>query len=257
MPNDGLAAISKRLFGERAWLEVVDPATLVFPKKNARFLEHATFDQLVKNVQGDKMLSSVPLCHKRADGKLEVISGTHRVKAAVRAELKEILVMALPLQTESKRVAAQLSHNAIEGQDDPTTLRELWNQVKGIEDRLYTGLDSDMLGQLERVEFLGTGADSPKPKQIVLWFLDSEIERFDILLDRLLELPPTADVVYTATRASFAKLHRMIAKTKKAEKIRNTATAMLLLVEKLEAMFDSEKNNPTQKKAQATQSKAR
>jgi len=252
--NDALASLAERAFGGKARLAIVDPTTLAYPKKNARFLERATFEQLTANIRNDGMLSSVPLCHERVDSTLEIISGTHRVKAAVRAGIPEVLVIVLPTQEESRRIAAQLSHNAIAGQDDPGLLRELWQQIKCIEDRLYSGLDSDMLGQLERIDFLGTGADGPKPKQIVLWFLDSEVQAFEALLDRVMELPSTAEIIYLAPRAEYEKLHRMLVDVKKGEKIRNSATAMLVLIRRLEAALeeDAKRQDDAKEKTRAT-----
>ena len=41
------------------------------------------------------------------------------------------------------RLAIQLSHNAIAGQDDLVILKELWEAIKDVQAKVYAGLDSD------------------------------------------------------------------------------------------------------------------
>ena len=91
--NEELAAVSADLFGDAMRLMVVKPESLTLLKDNARFFKRETFRQLRDNIAADKRLSSVPLCYRYPDGKLEVLSGNHRVQASIEAGIPLIMVL--------------------------------------------------------------------------------------------------------------------------------------------------------------------
>ena len=140
--NDTLSRISKALYGDALTLAVMDPKDISLLKKNARILKKDVFQQLT----ADKRLSSVPLCHRLSDGRVEVLSGNHRVQASVEAGIERILVMIIEEDlTRSQAVAIQLSHNALVGEDDPALLAELWAEIEDIAAKTYAGLASDLV----------------------------------------------------------------------------------------------------------------
>ena len=57
---------------------------------NARIMKNEMQDQLTANIKKRGQLESLPLL-VLVDGKLEIISGHHRVKSARAAEMKEII----------------------------------------------------------------------------------------------------------------------------------------------------------------------
>ena len=127
--NEELATISQEMFGDGMRLVVVAPASLTLLKDNARFFKRETFRQLRDNIAADKRLSSVPLCYRHEDGRLEVLSGNHRVKASIEAGIPHILVLAVTEELDkSRRIAIQLSHNALVGEDDQ---RHFWANLWG------------------------------------------------------------------------------------------------------------------------------
>jgi hypothetical protein len=90
---------------------------------NARKMDETTFNRLVKNIKKDKTLTSAALCMEQSNtDKLMCISGHHRIRAAKKAGLKEIPVIIIPEISESKRIALQISHNDIDGIDDPNII---------------------------------------------------------------------------------------------------------------------------------------
>lgn len=101
-------------------LDLVNPREIILLDKNARYMTQEMFDNLVSNIKKDGGLSSLPLCYREPDGRLLVLSGNHRVQAAVHAGLEEVLILVIDKElTRQEQVAVQLSHNAIEGRDDP------------------------------------------------------------------------------------------------------------------------------------------
>ena len=87
-------------------LAVYNPRELKLLEKNARFMRNDTFAQLVANVKKDKGLASMPLVY---DGpgtdKPVVLSGNHRVQAAVAAELEQIICMVVDRETHARRTS--------------------------------------------------------------------------------------------------------------------------------------------------------
>jgi hypothetical protein len=76
-------------------LDLVDPRVILLLDKNARYMTQEMFENLVNNIKSDGGLSSLPLCYQEKDGRLLVLSGNHRVQAAVHAGLEEILVLVI------------------------------------------------------------------------------------------------------------------------------------------------------------------
>jgi hypothetical protein len=119
---------------------------------NARFMRHDTFQQLVKNVKRDGGLTSTPFAWKNPEGKWVVLSGNHRVKAARAAGFTEAAFIVTEDElTEAQRVAIQLSHNSLTGEDDPATLKQLYESIQEIDLKQYAGLDDRTLELLEKI----------------------------------------------------------------------------------------------------------
>jgi hypothetical protein len=123
---------------------------------NARHMTHSTFARLVRNVERDGKLTSVPFAvwDKALDAYL-VLSGNHRVMAARQAlgdEHEADFMVTHDELDRDRRMAIQLSHNAIEGEDDPAVLKELYDSIDSVDWRLHAGLDDKTLQLLDEVE---------------------------------------------------------------------------------------------------------
>lgn len=166
-------------------LALVDPRILKLAPKNARFMKPETFKALTENIRKDGNLSSVPFCFRDEKGALHVLSGNHRVAAAIEAGVPRILVFYAEGLSESKQLAIQLSHNAIEGEDDAQTLKELWDSIQDLESRIYAGLDSETLGKLEKIEFTAITEERLDFKSVSFLFLPEEVEKAREVFDRV------------------------------------------------------------------------
>ncbi|MFQ9866807.1 MAG: ParB N-terminal domain-containing protein [Bilophila wadsworthia] len=188
--NDTLSRISKALYGDALTLAVMDPKDISLLKKNARILKKDVFQQLTANIGRDKRLSSVPLCHRLSDGRVEVLSGNHRVQASVEAGIERILVMIIEEDlTRSQAVAIQLSHNALVGEDDPALLAELWAEIEDIAAKTYAGLSSDVVEKLDKIDLTSFTTPQVSTRTMTFAFVDSEAERLNAVLDDLDGLP--------------------------------------------------------------------
>jgi hypothetical protein len=81
--NDELKAM-----GTPYTLDVADPKAIKLLNKNARYMSHEMFENLTANIKRDGGLASIPLCYREPDGGLLVLSGNHRVQAAVNAGIE-------------------------------------------------------------------------------------------------------------------------------------------------------------------------
>lgn len=209
-------------------LDVVDPNELELLEKNARFMAPKVFQQLVANIRRDGNLQGVPFCWKTTEGKYRVLSGNHRVKSARAAGIKSILVMYtdLPL-SEAERVAIQLAHNALVGQDNMQILRELWESIEDLDLRAYTGLESTDFDRLPTVK-LDQIKEEPLDFEVVA-FVFTKRERE--ALERAIEAAGKVDCAFVADRRDFDEWLKGLLDIKASLGIINSATAMMVMVE--------------------------
>lgn len=238
--NEELAMLSTEMFGEGMRLMIVAPRDLCLLKENARFFKRETFRQLRDNIAADKRLSSVPLCYQRKDKKIEVLSGNHRVQASIEAELPSILVLVITEEIpKSKRIAIQLSHNALVGEDDQSILANLWAQIESVTDKLYSGLDSESIKELGDIELINFTTPQVPVHLVTFMFTDGERERLSEVLDVLTDSAKRSSAVYVCPSASYEAFTKIIADIKHAEKIRDSSLAMVHLVEVAEAYLQT------------------
>ena len=230
--NEELAAVSADLFGDAMRLMVVKPESLTLLKDNARFFKRETFRQLRDNIAADKRLSSVPLCYRYPDGKLEVLSGNHRVQASIEAGIPLIMVLVITEELgKSKRIAIQLSHNSLVGEDDQSILANLWAQIENTKDQLYSGLDSEAVQALGEVELVNFSTPQVPAHMVTFMFTDGEKEHLSEILDLLEQQVKKSGTVYICPSSEYEPFLQLLSDTKNAENIRDTSLAMVRLLE--------------------------
>jgi hypothetical protein len=211
-------------------LELFSPEELTLLKKNARYMAAATFRQLVANVEKDRQLESLPLVYLEEDGTKLVLSGNHRVQAARKAKLPVILCLAIDWKlSANEKVAKQLSHNAIEGDDDLAILKELWGSITDVHLKVYSGIDERTAKTLESIKFPELKEEPLKFKAVNLVFLPEEADEVKRLFEVLEALP--GDEVWLASLRHYRDFFAALVAAKGAFDVVNTAAAMLKLVE--------------------------
>jgi len=230
--REALNLLNEKLAGLFPYrLELAAPGELRLLEKNARYMRAEQFQNLVENIKKDGNLSSLPLCYRDKDGKLRVLSGNHRVTAARQAGVDQVLVMVVADEKDAdERLAIQLSHNAIAGQDDLVILKELWESIQNVEARVYAGLDSDTLKALQGIQFVAISEQRLQYKIVSFVFLAEEVDNFEELL-KAIAAAFAADVVYLATLSTYEPLHKGIVEVKKRFQIKNSTAAVLKFVE--------------------------
>ncbi len=217
--------------GDGPKLALVDPKELKLLDKNARYMDKETFDQLVSNIRRDGALESVPLCHKEGDV-MTVLSGNHRVMAAREAGLPQILVLYLdkPL-SRGVKIAKQISHNAIVGKDDPVILKDLWNELDDIALRMYAGLDSETLKELEKLEFTSISESHLDFKIVTFAFIPEEADAIKEFVENV-DIVCVGDTIYILSRKHFDEVFfPLMVAIKEKFNIVNNPTAILKIFE--------------------------
>lgn len=193
-------------------------------EKNARYMTAAQFQRLVANIKRDGALTSLALVYQD-----EVLSGNHRVQAAIAAELEEGLVIEIttPL-TEKQKVAIQLSHNAITGQDDQNILKELYDSLD-IDLKGYSGLTDDVF-KLKDLDVDSLSIGTLKYQELMIYFLPEEQELFLSLLKRIGD-NKRGQTHLVAKYSDFGDIFNAVVKTKEKYNIHNSAIALRMMAD--------------------------
>lgn len=114
---------------------------------NARIMKTEMQKQLTDNIKKRGQLESLPFC-ALIDGKIEIISGHHRIRSAKDSGvLTELFVILDTTGLRRSQVAAkQLAHNAISGFDDQSTLKEIAKMIDDVDDMLESYIGKDIIG---------------------------------------------------------------------------------------------------------------
>jgi hypothetical protein len=224
----------------------IDPMKVRLLKVNARFMRHETFMRLTENIKKDGALSSVPfaaildyytaedLIPRDEDGQpiYEVLSGNHRVKAAIAAGLSVIDLMVTddPL-TADERKAKQLSHNELAGEDDPATLKLIYDSINDMDMRLYSGLDDKKLELLDDVKPGSLSEASLEFQSVAMVFLPSELEQVEEVWKKTENILKGMKAVWVARWNEYDKFMTAMDQSSRSYGVKNVATTLMVILE--------------------------
>nr|BDD45304.1 hypothetical protein 24 [bacterium] len=199
-------------------------------EENARYMTADQMRRLTDNLSRDNALTSV-VCVYPEKQKLTVLSGNHRVEAAIAAGHKQVpvLVIQTPLSKE-RRISIQLSHNAITGQDDPNLLKKHYESLT-MEYKAYSGLTDDNFPILNKLNIDGLSIGSPKYEEISLMFLPSEKEAFTNQLEKFEKAKDKKISHILASYDDFDSFFDAIVAVKEFKNVFNNAVAIRLMAD--------------------------
>ncbi len=205
----------------------ISPLLLKEQDKNAQVQSSSTFKALVRNVKKRGALEGLPFCAR--DGEtFWIISGHHRTRAAIAAQLPTIIVLVDPkARTRGEIVAKQVAHNAINGSSDPSVLLQLLDEIDDVDALLESAVDRHALAKLAapvRVQDVAVDFDW---KTVTFAFLPKQLRDLDSLCDAL----TAADRVMTAPVEAHAKLVAAMKKLGQVEDIRSLGAIAYRMVE--------------------------
>ena len=109
---------------------------------NANRQDEKTFKRLVENLKKDGALTSAILVMEKKNGKFMVLSGHHRVRAAIKANITKVPCLIIPEVDRSTQIRLQLSHNDIKGENDKGVLSEI---LQELESQDYKSLSDEII----------------------------------------------------------------------------------------------------------------
>lgn len=209
----------------------VSPKQIKLLDVNARFMKADEFRKLVANVKRDGCLTQLPFCCYNDEGQLVVLSGNHRVQAAIEAGLREIQVQVTEEKlSKDKMIGIQLSHNAISGQDDLAILKQLYESIDDIEFKAYSALDDETLEMLDKVTTQSMSGEGLKYEMLNLLFLPSEMKEIGRCLKKCKsELKENKTLL--ARFEDYDKYLDTQVDVSKAAGIKNTAVVFMAMLE--------------------------
>ncbi|MFI0827265.1 hypothetical protein ACH4Q7_22735 [Streptomyces roseolus] len=231
-----------------------DPRTLKLLDLNARYMRHEQYQQLVANVRRDEALTSTPfIWHDVTTGDRIVLSGNHRTKAAIEAGIEEItwLETSDPL-TESQRLAIQLSHNSIAGEDDLAILKTLYEKIEDLDLRQYAGLDDATLELLADLDSPSLGEANLSFQTLAIVFLPDDLKDAQDVIREALGLAASSDAVWVAGLRQYDQTMAALDVASKSSDVTNVATAFGVILESFkdhaheltDAWFDRDTGEP-------------
>lgn len=205
-------------------------------ENNARYMTASQFQRLVDNLSADGALTSTPLVYKGT-----VLSGNHRVQAAVKAGIEEAPCIEITSElTEQQRVALQLSHNSITGQDDLSILQSLYDSLD-LDMKGYSGLTDDCF-KLDEIDISSLSAGGTKYEELTALFLPEEKPLFMDAIERIKKHPKA--VFLAGQYQDFDAVFSAVVRVKEHHNIHNTAVALRVMAELAMKQIETEQNEP-------------
>lgn len=236
--RDDIERLNVSLEGTRYKIGVVSVDEFEFLEKNAHYMPNEMFRNLVDNVKRDGALTSVPLCLKTKEGKYRVLSGNHRAMAAKEAGLKTVIVLYTDEEmSRSEQVAIQLSHNAINGKDDPVILKSLWDEIEDLSQKYYSGLDDKVMDELQKVELPSLSEVGLDFASMSFVFIPEEKAKVDSIMDKIKEFVSASDESHFAKYSDFSRLVDALTKVMNAYNTRNSAVCLSLILDIFERHY--------------------
>lgn len=209
----------------------IDPREIKLLEMNARYMKHEEFRRLVDNVRKDGQLSSAPFLCKDTDGRWLCLSGNHRTQAAIEVGLDKIICLATDDSlTKDQKIAIQLSHNSIAGQDDPATLKLLYEEILDVESKKYSGLDDKTLDLLDKFASISISESNLEFQTLQLVFLPDELKAAESVIEKVKEAAKHADAVWLTKHNKYDDWLDTQEAVLSSYGVKNVATAVDLIL---------------------------
>lgn len=171
-------------------LAYVNTTTECVPlEKNAHYMDKQILDHLTENVAHDGFLSQLPFGMKRqCDGKFLILSGNHRLKAAIKAHLEYILILYIDEVDKDTQLGYQLSHNSLVGKDDAQMLKEIYQEISSIEMQKFSGLNGINFVDVNKINVPSIGDGDIELTEMKFQFIESKSNSIKNVLQALEEL---------------------------------------------------------------------
>ncbi len=196
---------------------------------NAQIMDDRRMKILTANIKNRGALESLPYVIKKED-RFYIISGHHRVKAAVNAGLTYIYCLVDTNElTLSQITSKQIAHNELVGTQDNEILAMLVKQMENVDDVIASGLDEKFLNKIQAETVV---IDIPHLdfdwRTINISFLPKQLKDFEELVKMINN---GDDAVGLANREQYDEFVKTCVKFGKTKNVKSVSTAISLLTE--------------------------
>ncbi|MCL2453090.1 MAG: hypothetical protein FWD08_05515, partial [Alphaproteobacteria bacterium] len=154
--------------------------------------------------------------------------------------------------SEQQKIAIQLSHNAISGQDDPEILRTLYGKILDVELKEYSGLDDKTLGLLEKFETVSMSEANLNFQTLSIVFLPDELKDAIAVFDEAMGQAKASACVLLTKRSQYDDWLDAQEAAASAHGIKNVSTAMSIVLQlaqrNLYQLSEAWENDPSEKR---------
>lgn len=224
--------------------ERLDPRKIRLLEVNAHYMKHEEYHRLVENIKADGEPTSTPLVWQVHDDDTqqpildedgepiyEVLSGNHRTRASIDADMPTIMYQIIEgYIPKPKRLAIQLSHNSITGEDDPAILKTLYEDIDDVSMRLYSGLDDKTLKLLDEVQLVSLSEANLQFQTVSITFLPDELEHVEGVLDEVKKAAKGSKAHWVARWSEYDAYLDSLEAASESHGIKNIATALMLVL---------------------------
>lgn len=219
---------------------------------NVRIMKNETQKQLTDNIKKRGQLESLPFC-ALIDEKIEVISGHHRIRSAKDSGVMQEIFVILDISglRRSQVAAKQLAHNAINGYDDQSTLREIAKMIDDVDDMMESYIGKDVLGEpLAELEKLIAPKVEFDWRNVTFTFLPHQIDDLEKLISVLQSVSP--DIIGVAPIEDHKPFVEAITKFQTFANVKNTGAAIHAMIRATEQLFEDLKFDESKEWVQLT-----
>jgi len=216
--------------------------------KNARVMPPEMMERLTQNIRDEGRIESLPFGVLRGDGEtqhVELVSGHHRVRAAIAAGVLEFpMLLDTRGDLSSDRVKSkQLAHNAISGVDNESVLREIFSEIRSVEARLeaFVSVDDKFLTGIGQPLRAINEEIAIRWPVLAIAFLPKQKEALDKIAVRLAkQIAKDVDDVWVISEEAAQLFSDTLTRLGKAYDIRTNGNILARMVEIVNAQLDTE-----------------
>ena len=196
---------------------------------NANVMTNAAFERLTLNIKHNKRLESLPFCTLNLDNFPEIISGHHRVRAARKAGLRQIYLLADTITlSRSEIISKQLAHNAIRGEDNQETLMRLYDMIETADLKVASFIDPDLNNAALTSISLPDVTLDYEMHTLSLVFLPHQLEDFERVIA---QLSPDTEAIHVAPLEHWSEFKEALGQLMDTEHIKSTGAAIARMAE--------------------------
>jgi hypothetical protein len=197
--------------------------------KNARYMDKETFNRLTNNIKEDGFLSQLPFAMKKSDGKYLILSGNHRIKAAIKAKLEFVLIIFVDEISKDKQIAYQLSHNKLIGKNHRQILKDVFAEIDKIDMKEFSGYSGVEFLEVTKLNLPSINEDDIELQELKLIFVSSKKKSVEAIFDKLEKIPIDENSKFVLV--DFREFIRVMTEIKKRTKIKSLTVGVIKMLE--------------------------